>query len=569
MYRRLLLATCALSAVSFSAVGAFAQSAPATGAAPTAAAPSDTTIGELVVTAQRREENLQDTPIAVSAFSGDTLKNEKLEGGNDLLLQIPNSNFTRTNFGSFNFKLRGVGTDVIGAGGTQGVSINENELPVTSNHFADTDFFDVDRVEVLRGPQGTLYGRNATGGAVDLITTQPKSQFGGFAAIQYGNYNQIKATGAVNIPLGDMFAVRVAGVRLVNDGFGQNTYLGARVDGRDLGAGRVTLSFKPSDRFSAYLLYEHFGEDDTRNRVGKQLCIKDPGPTSVGGVPIAPAGGPVSRNYAAFLNQGCIAGSLNQPAAFGTLNSNGTLAGTLANISGLNNGTDLFGANPLQDRNLHNIQSAIQPRYTAQEDLVDLHMAWNVTDNLTLTSITGFNRDVGTSQEDYNRVVPNLPYTPVEHRPVQRQPADRRPRGSGHRHRRGPAAVPRRRGSRSADGRVEPGDQLRRHDQLQQGIHPGAAADLVVQGPAQLLGRRLLFGDHLAVQQRHQLLRREQCAHRLCAGEQRRWPGADRHRSEQSGDGRGPQLLQLADRAAATSSRTRASVKSTTTSRPA
>ncbi len=412
MFKRNLLLTCASGVFSLYGAAAFAQAAPAAAPVATAAA-SGTTIGELVVTAQRREENLQDTPIAVSAFSSATLKNEKLEGGNDLLLQVPNSNFTRTNFGSFNFKIRGVGTDVVGAGGTQGVSINENELPVTANHFQDSDFFDVDRVEVLRGPQGTLYGRNATGGAVDLITTQPTSQFGGYGSMQYGNYNQLKATGALNIPLGDMFAVRFAGVRLVNDGFGENTYLNRRVDNRDLGAARVTLSFKPNDKFSAYLMYEHFGEDDNRNRVGKQLCIKDPGPSSVGGVPIAAAGGPVASNYAAFLNQGCIPGSLNQASAYGTLNSNGTLAGVLANIGGISNGTDLFRNNPLQDRNLHNIQSVIQPSYKVQEDLVDLHMAWNITDNLTVTSITGYNRDVGSSAEDYNRVVPNLTYTPV------------------------------------------------------------------------------------------------------------------------------------------------------------
>jgi outer membrane receptor protein involved in Fe transport len=417
MFKRTLLLTCAVGAFGLPGGVVLAQAAapvaaPAPAAAPEAA-PGATTIGELVVTAERRETNLQDTPIAVSAFSAATLKNEKLEGGGDLLLQIPNSNFTRSNFGGFNFKIRGIGTDVIGSGGTQGVSINENELPVTANHFQDADFFDVDRVEVLRGPQGTLYGRNATGGAVDIITTQPSSQFGGYGSVQYGNYNQLKVTGAVNIPIGDTLAVRVAGIRLVNDGFGVNTYLNQRVDGRDLGAIRTTISFKPSDKFSAYLMYEHFGEDDTRNRVGKQLCIKDPGPTNVGGVPIGPAGGPVATNYAAFLNQGCIAGSLNQPAAFGTLNSNGTLAGTLANISGLSNGTDLFGANPLQDRNLHNIQSVIQPLYTAQEDLVDLHMAWNVTDNLTITSITGYNRDVGTSAEDYNRIVPTATYAPV------------------------------------------------------------------------------------------------------------------------------------------------------------
>ena len=408
MTKNILLTTCAFATLAFSGSTAWAAAAAAT-----TSADNGTTIGELVVTAERRETNLQDTPIAVTAFSADTLKNEKLEGGQDILLQVPNSNFTRSNFGGFNLKIRGVGTDVIGAGGTQGVSINENELPVTVNHFQDADFFDVDRVEVLRGPQGTLFGRNATGGAVNLITTQPSSEFGGYGSIQYGNYNQIKATGAVNIPLGDTLAVRIAGIRLVNDGFGENTYLNQRVDGRDLGAIRTTISFKPSDKFSAYLVYEHFSEDDNRNRVGKQLCIPDPGPTHIGPVPIAPAGGPVSTNYASYLNQGCLAGSLYQDAAYGVINTNATTGGLLANLTGLSNGTNLNANYGLQDHNLHNIQSLIQPLYQVQEDLVDFHMSWNVTDNLTLSSITGFNRDVERSAEDYNRIVSPTGFTPV------------------------------------------------------------------------------------------------------------------------------------------------------------
>ncbi len=393
-----------------SAIGALALSAPALHAADAnaAAAGSGTTIGELVVTAQRREENLQDTPVAVSAFSAASLSAKRLDGGQNLLLQIPNTNYSRSNFGGYNLKIRGIGSDVVGSGlsGTAGVSINENELPVTAAHFQDTDFFDVDRVEVVRGPQGTLYGRNATGGAVDIITTKPSSTFGGFGSIQYGNFNAVRATGAVNIPLGDAFALRVAGFRYFQDGFGENTYLNRRVDGRDLGAIRGTLSFKLNDKFNAYLLFEHFSEDDNRNRVGKQLCYKDNGPASVGGVA-------VTAGYAAFLSQGCQPGSLYGDGAYGTVNSNATLGGFLANVSGLSNGTDLFGNHPMQDHNLHNIESAIQPLYRAQQDLVDLHMAYNITDNLTLTSITGFNRETNATAEDYNRLVPVTPFQPV------------------------------------------------------------------------------------------------------------------------------------------------------------
>ena len=232
MNKRILLVSCALGAMALSGQSAWAAAATDTAAAADNGA--GTTIGELVVTAERREENLQDTPIAVSAFSSDTLKSKRLDGGENLVLQVPNSNYTRSNFGGYNFKIRGIGTDVVsaGVGGAAGVSINVNELPVTFNNFANTDFFDVDRVEVVRGPQGTLYGRNATGGAVDVITTKPSQTFGGFGTVEYGNYNTLKLTGAVNIPLGDAFAIRIAGVRLTQDGFGENSYLASRVDGR-------------------------------------------------------------------------------------------------------------------------------------------------------------------------------------------------------------------------------------------------------------------------------------------------------------------------------------------------
>ena len=129
-------------------------------------------------------------------------------------------------------------------------------------------------------------------------------------------------------------------------------------------------------------------------------------------MPIAPAGGPIASNYASYLNQGCLPGSLYQPAAYGTVNSNGT-SFSLSNFLGLNNGTDVFANHPLQNSNLHDIESFRQPLFTSQEDLVILKVKYNITDNLTLSSITGFNHSQGTSIEDYNRLIPTAPYTPV------------------------------------------------------------------------------------------------------------------------------------------------------------
>ncbi|HEY2483473.1 MAG TPA: TonB-dependent receptor [Caulobacteraceae bacterium] len=402
MKHRILLATCALSALTLGASGACAAAATATN--------NTTTIGELVVTAERREENLQDTPVAVSAFTAQSLAAKGMNGGQDILLNVPNVNYTRTNFGSFDLKIRGIGTDVIGFSGTAGVGISENELPVLANHFQDADFYDVQRVEIARGPQGTLYGRNATGGAVDIITNLPNQDFGGWGTVEAGNYGAWKVSGAVNIPLGDAFALRIAGIRYFESGYGENLNLNQPVDGRDLGSIRTTLSFKPNDRLSAYLIWEHYAEDDTRNRVGKQLCVPDPGPKSVGGFPVG-----VDANgspYAAWLNQGCIPGSMNSPAAYGNYNTLGTLGGVLDALDGLSN-TNLNANLPQQNTNLHDIASRIQPLYKAEEDLVDFHVAYNVTDHLTLTNIFGYNRDSGTSVEDYNRIITGMPFSPT------------------------------------------------------------------------------------------------------------------------------------------------------------
>ena len=344
--------------------------------------------------------------MAVSAFSADTLKAQRLDGGDKLVLSVPNVNYSRGNFGGYNFQIRGIGTKSVAPSGDPGVSFNINNLPVTANHLGDTDFYDVDRVEVLRGPQGTLYGRSATGGAVNVIYAKPNDRLSSSITAEYGNYNTEKVSGYVNLPFDDTLSLRLAGFYLKRDGFGTNSVTGDDIDDRDLGSYRATLAWKPTDNFRASLMFEHFSENDSRNRVGKQLCVKDPTKTNLAGVPL-------SASNAALLNQGCLPGSLYSNAAYGTLNSNGTLAGVLANLVGLNNASDVFATHPLQNHNLHDIESAVDPTYKATENLVTLNLAWDLTNNLTLESITGYNGNRGSSSEDYDRLVASSPYTPT------------------------------------------------------------------------------------------------------------------------------------------------------------
>jgi outer membrane receptor protein involved in Fe transport len=355
-------------------------------------------IQEVVVTAQRRSEAIQDVPVAVSAFSANTLKAQRLDGGNNLVLSIPNVNYSRSNFGGYNFQIRGVGEKVVTGGAEAGVSINENNLPLGANHFGDTDFYDVQQVEVLRGPQGTLYGRNATGGAVNVITAKPTDVPGGSITGEYGNYNTTKVTGFINMPLDDQWSARIAAFYLKRDGFGTNLETGDNVDGRDLYSVRGTLAWHPNERFRAYLMFEHYGENDSRNRVGKELCTKDPGPASLAGLPL-------STTTSNLLSQGCQDASLYSPQAYGTTNYASTLGGIYAGELGLISG-DPFANNPLQNHNLHDIQSAEDPRYKSQQNVAELNMSWDITDHLQLESITGYNHNSYFETADYVRSVP-------------------------------------------------------------------------------------------------------------------------------------------------------------------
>lgn len=364
-------------------------------------AETTSTVGELVVTAQRREEALQDVPIAVSAFSGEGLKEQRIDTGQDLLFAVPNVNFSRANFGGFNFQIRGIGTKLVATSADAAIGIHVNNVPTGGSTLADSNFFDVERIEILRGPQGTQFGRNTTGGLVNIITAKPVDDFTASITGDIGEYNSRRLTGFVNIPLGDMLAVRAAGSYFTRDGFGDNLVTGDDIDGRDLWASRLTVAFNPTDTFSAYLMWEHFEEDDNRTQVGKQLCIKDPGRTTIGGVSTTGLGGS-TQNY---FSQGCAMGNLRGPAGLGTLNSAATLGGGLGVLTGLITGDAYAGK--VQNPNLRNIESAFDPVYQNNSDTYIFNATWDMTDSLNLSYTASHTEGDSFQRADYNRVTPS------------------------------------------------------------------------------------------------------------------------------------------------------------------
>jgi outer membrane receptor protein involved in Fe transport len=366
-------------------------------------------IEELVVTAQKKEEALQDVPIAVSAFDQNALEKSKIDGGPNLVLAVPNVNFSKGNFTGYNFQIRGIGSKLVAGSGDAGTGIHLNNAPLIANNLFETEFYDVERVEVLRGPQGTLYGRNATGGVVNLITAKPTDQFEGMVRAEYGNYNTMKARGMINLPLGEQFALRVAGSYLKRDGFGENLVTGNDADDRDLYGVRATLAFNPSDRFRAWAMWDHFEEDDNRSRIGKQFCTKDTGPANVGGLGYSTAaGGLIGQIQRGLFSQGCQATSLYSPDVLGTVNSQATLGGLFGALGGFQTGDAYAGK--IQTPGIRDIESTFDPIYKSKTDIYEFNAQFDITENVTLNWLSAYTFYKLTTRQDYNRYTPSVPF---------------------------------------------------------------------------------------------------------------------------------------------------------------
>ncbi len=224
--------------------------------------PPSRLLEEVIVTAQKRAENLQDVPIAMQAFSGEELEKSRISSLTDVTRLAPNLNVVVQNALSQHIVIRGVGTNEFFGNAPSSVGMYMDEVTMNSSYMSTLGLFDIERIEVLRGPQNSLFGRNTTGGAINYISRQPRiGETDGYALLTYGNHNLIEAESGVSLPLGDQAAVRVAGMYHGRDGIWNNLSTGNDEYGdEDRYSLRATLAWAPSEA-TRLTLSGHYARD--------------------------------------------------------------------------------------------------------------------------------------------------------------------------------------------------------------------------------------------------------------------------------------------------------------------
>jgi iron complex outermembrane receptor protein len=210
-------------------------------------------IEEIIVTAQKREEDIQETPISVTAFTGRMIEDLGFRQSVDITAQTPNFNvgYPNGDTGVPAMFIRGVGLNDFAVLNQGPIASYVDEVYVSSNASQIFQLLDVERVEVLRGPQGTLYGRNATGGAVNYYSRRPGEEWNGWARASVGEWSTTKFEGAIGGPITDTIGIRGAILKEDSDGWMKNRFTGHRQQGVDELAWRLTLEAMPTDTFDA------------------------------------------------------------------------------------------------------------------------------------------------------------------------------------------------------------------------------------------------------------------------------------------------------------------------------
>ena len=249
---------------SFSAIPAFAQDNSV-----------DREVEEVVVTALRKETSLQDTAITITAITGSDLEVKQIENFEDLQFAVPTLGFAKGAFNGSGITLRGIGNFAVGNSTSAAIGYFWNGQSASASGLYEAELYDVERVEVLRGPQGSLFGAGTTGGVIQMVTKRPDGEVGGNIKVDLADYDSSRISGAINLPFSDTFRSRFAFASLKRGGMVTNNYNGQKLDDRNTMSGRMSFEWDYSDDTTISLIYENTQADDNRLRAARQYCKQD------------------------------------------------------------------------------------------------------------------------------------------------------------------------------------------------------------------------------------------------------------------------------------------------------
>jgi outer membrane receptor protein involved in Fe transport len=365
------------------------------------AVPALAQIEEVVVTAQKRAEDIQTVPISITAYSAQDLAARQIYQVKDLQYHTPSVTYSKGNFTSSDFSIRGIGQSVVSGDEEAGVATDVNDVYLLSPLLAEQTFYDLQRVEILRGPQSTLYGRGATGGVVNLITEPAdlNSAYGDIYA-SYGNYNAVEVRGDVNaLIVNDQLAFRIAGDWVRHSGFITNEFNNSHIDSQDTYSVRPSVRWEPTNRTTVGFVAQFTHEGDSHMRSTRQLCQTDP--TAVlGCLPTGATNQPVNALATAAFIESSAQAMYNLGFSF-----NPALAPAFAQMGlfDLENPPGLPpGFNEPSDP--YHVFADYNPIYRAQDSYLNMTVRQNIVDWLDGTLVVGYDRPSNWSQESYNNV---------------------------------------------------------------------------------------------------------------------------------------------------------------------
>ncbi|MET0372208.1 MAG: TonB-dependent receptor [Sphingobium sp.] len=330
---------------------------------------SEQGLDEIVITARRVSENLQTVPVAVSALTAASLENRQIRNPQDIQYVVPSLNFQRAQSdpaGTLSIGLRGqqASTVTMNSDPTVGIYIDGVNLPRT--YGLRQNLVDIDRIEVLRGPQGTLYGRNSTGGALSIVTNDPTYEFGGQVQASIGNRNSYGLQAIANLPLSTKVALRIVGNGTWSHGYSYNR-IGDRIGDEESYFVRAKLLLEPTENLTIKLAASYMDNDNGG------------GAFRLAGInPSAPQYGLVLNETAIFLG---LAAPFTTPSADARAQA-ATAFATYRNVG------------------FYDTNSTTPDRSTFRGPQLSANIDWTLSDSLSLRSITGFQHYVRQTRED-------------------------------------------------------------------------------------------------------------------------------------------------------------------------